>query len=118
MFLKYFQGREPEDFGPNQIIFKEGDTGDTAYVVHSGYVDLTIHGETLTTLQSSEMFGEMSLIDNQARFATATAGPKGVKLYHIDQPVFIETVRLDPKFALDIMRLMVERLRMWGKLFE
>lgn len=119
MFLDYFSDKEPSVIlKGDEPLFKEGDNGDSAYIVQTGHVDLTVKGQALTTIEESEMFGEMALIDNEVRFATATAGPSGATLYSIDQPVFIEMVRVDPRFALDVMKLMTERLRLWGEFFN
>jgi len=60
-----------------QVIFKEGEPGDHAYVVDNGLVEISkdAHGEkvVLGTIGDGGMFGEMALIDNAPRMATATA---------------------------------------------
>ena len=118
MFLDYFSDTEPDlKLEPGATIFSEGEMGDTAYVVESGEVDIFVHSEKMSTAKESQMFGEMALLDNEKRSATAKAGKNGANLYSIDQPVLIEMVRLDPKFALDIMKLMAERLRATDKNF-
>lgn len=118
MFLDYFSEMEPDlKLEPGALIFSEGEMGDTAYVIESGSVDIFVKGRKMSALTESQMFGEMALIDNEKRFATAKAGENGAVLYCIDQPVLIEMVRIDPKFALDIMKLMAERIRISGEYF-
>ena len=60
---------------PNQIIFEEGDSGNEAYLVVDGQVEIfrkAGNRETvLATLGRGEVIGEMSLIDNQPRMASA-----------------------------------------------
>lgn len=63
-------------FKKGQIIFREGDTGNYMYAVHSGtvgiYVNYGAREETkLTTLYADSFFGEMSLISDEPRSATA-----------------------------------------------
>lgn len=69
---------EEESYGDGCVIFKEGDIGDRLYVVAEGNVKLTqtIVGakrinRDLGTLGAGAFFGEMALIDNTARSATA-----------------------------------------------
>ena len=119
MFDKYIENRESNvDLDPGAIIFHEGDFPDSAYIVIEGTVNLNVKGEELTSIESGDVFGEMALIDNSPRFATAAAGGQGVKLFKIDTDAFINMIKEDPQFALDIMRVMSDRLRKWGGLFE
>ncbi len=65
-------------YGKDKIIFKEGETGDAFYVVVSGSVRIStvvpgVGEEALTVLRSGEYFGEMSLIDDAPRSASAIA---------------------------------------------
>jgi CRP-like cAMP-binding protein len=68
---------ERRSFSAHSTIFKEGDPADCAYIVESGEVEITktVNGRriTLGTLHGWEMFGELALIDDQPRMATATA---------------------------------------------
>lgn len=60
-----------------EAIFKEGDSGDSAYIIENGRVEisLTSAGDNfvLTNLGVGELLGEMSVIDGSPRSATATA---------------------------------------------
>ena len=61
----------------NEIIFKQNDKGDCAYIVESGQVliYLTENSEEipLSSIRPGEIFGEISLLDNQTRSASARA---------------------------------------------
>lgn len=119
MFLRYFDdGRPDVVVAPGETLFSEGDDGDRAYVIAEGYVDLIVKGEELTTLEPSDIVGEMALVDDRKRFATARAGTHGAKLFSLDRYKFSAMIKQDPEFALDIMRIMAARLRAWGQLFE
>ena len=58
-------------------IFAEGDTGDQAYIVESGAIEISrnVSGKkvTLGTVERNGIFGEMALIDEGTRMATASA---------------------------------------------
>ena len=61
---------------PGTVIFREGNSPDYAYVVLEGEVEIsTSHkGErvVLTTVTRNQMFGELALLENTLRSATAT----------------------------------------------
>ena len=102
-----------ETFAAGQTIFKDGDEGRCMYVVYEGAVKLMIHGRLVEKLGPGGVFGEMSLIDRSPRSATAVADGD-VKLVAITEKRFNFLVQQTPKFALQIMRLMAERLRSMG----
>ncbi len=60
-----------------QSIFDEGDFGDRAYIVEDGIVEISrkVGGEkmTLGTVEKNGIFGEMALIDESNRIASAVA---------------------------------------------
>lgn len=64
-----------EIFNTGDILFQEGDAGEAAYIIRSGEVEI-LHNvgneeRVLAKLGRGEIFGEMALIDNQPRMATA-----------------------------------------------
>ena len=60
-----------------EAIFDEGDIGDRAYIVEDGIVEISrkVGGEkmTLGTVEKNGIFGEMALIDESNRIASAVA---------------------------------------------
>lgn len=66
-----------ETFDPGASIFRKGELGNHAYLIASGRVEISVlrHGRKLVlgTLGEGELFGEMALIDNEVRSATAVA---------------------------------------------
>jgi CRP/FNR family cyclic AMP-dependent transcriptional regulator len=62
-------------FSPGDIIFRQGDKSEEAYLIVSGKVEISIETpagpDILTTLDEGEIFGEMGMIDEQPRAATA-----------------------------------------------
>ena len=59
------------------MIFREGDPGDSAYVVETGMVGIhkTVEGEkvNLAVMKEGELFGEMAILDSSDRMANAVA---------------------------------------------
>lgn len=106
--------RSERKFKDGETIFREGETSDAAYVVVDGTVDLVKAGERkpvrLATLEAGDLFGEMGVIDHGPRNATAVAvGPVTVKV--IEREDFVRSVQDKPDMALDVMSMLVRRLR-------
>lgn len=97
-------------FADGGVIFIKGDPGDCAFVVVNGTVEIREGGRTLETVQSGEMFGEMALIEPEARVASAVA-VGSTELTILDRPEFERLVYEEQGFAVMVMRLMARRLR-------
>ena len=93
-----------------EAIFNTYDMGFEMYVVIEGEVELRIDSRVLETLGPGEPFGEMALIDQAPRTATAIA-KTACKLAVIPEKRFLFMVQTTPHFALDIMKVMADRLR-------
>jgi CRP-like cAMP-binding protein len=65
---------------PGGIVFRAGDEGDCFYVVKNGAVEISADGGVLATEAAGGSFGEIALLRNVPRTATATA-PSGAELY-------------------------------------
>ena len=101
----------PERFEAGRLIFSEGDTGaDRMYIVRSGIVEISIGNRLVETIQPNGMFGEMALVDGEPRSATARARD-ACELAPIDRKLFVLMVDEAPHFALNVMRVMADRLR-------
>jgi len=100
----------PRACEPGEVIFREFDMGAEMYAVLEGEVDLTIGGKAVETLGPGQIFGEMALIDQAPRTATAVA-KTACKLAVISERRFLFMVQTTPHFALQIMKVMADRLR-------
>jgi CRP/FNR family cyclic AMP-dependent transcriptional regulator len=99
-----------------QIIFQAGDPGDCMYVIRSGEVDIHIHDKVVETVGAGGIFGEMALLDKEARSATAVARGD-CEVVPIDQKRFLFMVQQTPFFALELMKVLTHRLRTMNQLF-
>ena len=109
--LDMFSAEEnPRTCAAGEVIFRSMEMGAEMYVVLEGQVQLTVGTTVLETLGPGEPFGEMALIDQTPRVATATAKTP-CKLAVIPERRFLFLVQTTPQFALHIMKVMADRLR-------
>jgi len=95
---------------PGDIIFSAGDGGTDMYGVAEGEIELRVGSAVLATLGPGEVFGEMALIANEPRSATAVA-TMPTTLAVIDRHRFLFLVQETPMFALQVMKVMASRIR-------
>jgi len=99
-----------QPFEAGQTIFEAGASGDTMFIVVDGAVELSLHGISLETVESGGFFGEMALIDHRERSASAIGKVSG-KIVPIDQKRFLYLISNTPFFAVEVMKVMTDRLR-------
>jgi CRP/FNR family cyclic AMP-dependent transcriptional regulator len=106
---------ETVKFAEGAVIFNVGDPGDSMYVVTSGDVELSVKTKTgeemfLESPGAGEFFGEISLLDEGPRTATARARTPVVAI-EIDRGDLDELFRLAPAAAMDLLAATGRRLR-------
>ncbi len=102
-----------------EVIFREGDDADCAFVIEAGAVTITASRGgapvTLATLRAGEPLGEMALLDAKVRSATATAvEPTSLMVVGRDQ-VQRKLAAADPLIRL-FLRVVLRRLRRTSRL--
>ncbi len=95
-------------------LFTQGEPGDTMLLVLEGKIDIVVNGEKVSTVGMHGVVGEMALIDDAPRSATAIAATGG-EVAVIDQATFKDLVREDPSFALYVMGMLARRIRAGNK---
>ena len=105
-----------------KVIFVEGDLGTEMFVVQSGTVELvkkTRRGDEklLATLEKGDFFGEMSILEDVPRTATART-KTDCELVKINQATFDEMLRHNAEIAVRMLRKLSRRLRETTKLLE
>jgi CRP/FNR family cyclic AMP-dependent transcriptional regulator len=106
-------GRAPQSFGTGEVLFRQGDAGDSIYLVREGAVDLKDGDRVVETVAAPGLFGEMALIDYEARSLTAVAATD-LAVIEIPARHFWVLVHETPYFAQLVMRVMAQRLRERG----
>ncbi len=92
------------------VLFREGDVGDKMYIILEGQIHLTINEQDLFTEVDGGIVGEMALIDEDVRTATATTLTDCV-LAALDLDAFKDLIQKKPEFSIHVMRVLSQRLR-------
>ncbi|MDW3207525.1 MAG: cyclic nucleotide-binding domain-containing protein [Alphaproteobacteria bacterium] len=100
-------------FFPGDIIFNEGDLGSQAFILQSGRVRITknVAGGrqgTLGFVEPGGIFGEMALIDQSERMASAIAEQSCVCIVITEESLKAKLAKTDP--VLRMLMLMLIRL--------
>ena len=107
-FERFAVGYEPGD-----IIFCEYEPGDAFYLIQQGRVQiLKIMGDiekTVDVLQPGEIFGEMAILEEAPRSATAVAIER-VKCLEFNRENFEILMRGNPAIALKLLKLFTKRI--------
>jgi CRP-like cAMP-binding protein len=99
------------EFPAGTAIFKEGSEGDFMYVIVEGRIRLSLNNEHIGEESPGGIVGEMALLDSDKRSATATALTDCL-LAPIDLHSFKLLIKHTPDFALHVMNVLANRLRL------
>ncbi len=102
-------------YAKGEIIFSEKEQGQEMYILVSGAVELkkkTEQGETLLKVidEPNDFFGEMALIDERPRSATARAVSES-RLFVVDRSNFDKLILSNGSFSLKVIRKLSEHIR-------
>jgi CRP-like cAMP-binding protein len=105
-----------KSYQKSEVIFSESNPGKDMYIVYSGKVGLytgTASGyrKLLATVEAGDFFGEMALVDDSRRSATAMAEEDNTQLLVLDKSKFTYLLRHQPDFALVVMGKLCRNLR-------
>ncbi len=125
--LPLFQGLPPQaldgllrqvrtrGYGRGTVIFHKDDPGSTLYVILRGKVSILLPSSegkdlVLSILSAGDFFGELSLLDEEPRSATAAA-VEDTQTLILSRDACLELVRVHPDMAVNILALLSRRLR-------
>jgi len=91
-------------------IMNEGDSGMSMYVVLDGLVAISIKGKIVERVAAGGTFGEMALVDQSPRTASAIAETESA-LLAINRATLIALVKAEPAVGLTMLRSVAARLR-------
>ncbi len=129
--VRLFRGLPPDEFHAlrgisrdihytaGTEIFREGDPGDGVYIVQNGLVEISalVSGETrrvFSQLGPGEIFGEMAVIEQQPRSATAMAA-QDTGVYFIPREEMLQLLYRSPTLSFNVLQEISHRLREFNR---
>jgi len=101
-------------FSTGTVLFREGDRGEEMFILQSGKVKISkkIRGveKTLATLEKGEFFGEMAILNDKPRSASAETIEDSDMLV-IDRKTFETLLRSNVEIAIRFIKRLADRLR-------
>ena len=95
-------------------IVRQNEVGDCMFVIQEGQVEVLSELDDdefrLGLLGPGEFFGEMAIVEKQARAATVRAVGEA-RVLTVDKRTFLRRVQEDPTLALNILRTLCQRIR-------
>jgi CRP-like cAMP-binding protein len=96
-----------------QVLFRRGDVGDAAYVIIQGNAEVSITTDAgeipVAQLRDGDFLGEIAILCDTPRTATVTASSE-LKTLRIRKERFFELLRQFPEMAIELTRLLADRL--------
>jgi CRP-like cAMP-binding protein len=102
-------------YSAGEDIVRQGEMGECMFVIQEGEAEVLIDdgegGKTrVDVMHAGEVFGEMAILERQARSATVRAlGP--MRVLTIDKKTFLRRVQEDPSLAFMVLKAMSNRVR-------
>jgi CRP/FNR family cyclic AMP-dependent transcriptional regulator len=105
-----------------QVVFLAGDPPDRLYVIVSGEVHINILSDEgdptlLNILRTGDIFGEIALLDDKPRSASATCAT-ACRFLTLERAVFRRLIERNSALAAAVIKVLAERLRNMGELVE
>jgi len=102
-------GQEPVQFPADKAIMTAGAVGALMYVVMQGHVAISVGNRVVERVAPGGIFGEMALVDQSARAASAIAETE-CSLLAINRNDFLNLVKAKPAFGASLLKSTAERM--------
>lgn len=100
-------------YSAGQILFRQGDEGDAAYVILSGTAEVLVESESgqikVAELEPNSIVGEIAILCNVSRTATVRAAAP-LEALRIRKEHFLRLLTEFPEMTIEILRVLAERL--------
>ncbi len=97
-------------FSDDEDIFIEGDSRDAVYFIVNGQTKIHTSGKQIAIRNDNEFFGEMAIVDERPRSASATSMGDSF-LLRIDRDDFFNVLQSNSRFLRNLLKALVSRLR-------
>jgi CRP-like cAMP-binding protein len=100
-------------YDAGQVLFNAGEAAEAAFVVIDGTVEISVPTPSgpivINTMTKNEILGEIAIVGEVPRTATAKAVTK-LETLKISKELFIKIIRENPDAAIELIRILASRL--------
>lgn len=99
-----------QTYNAGDLIFRENDKSSEMYLIQDGHVEITLNvpepdtEKSIVTLGKGQIFGEMALLDEGPRTASARCIADGTRLWVADRADFISLCEKDTRIGFIVMK--------------
>lgn len=101
------------NFKPGQLLCRQGDPGDSAYIILEGSARVFFNGgqkRVIAELGVNDIVGEIAILCDVPRTANVEAGDEGAVTLKLTKELFLRMAYEFPDMALEVMRVLAHRL--------
>lgn len=96
-----------------EVLFRQGDTGDAAFVILSGKADVVVERSEgpfkVAEVQENAIVGEIAILCDISRTATVVAKTQ-VEALRISKETFVKMLADFPEMSIEVLRVLADRL--------
>ena len=112
---KYLHSLSTHTLKAGSLIFSEGDSSDGTmyFLIHGAieiYTDYSGKRIKVNEIKEGGFFGEIALIKNINRTATAVVASPEAQLAYLDRSIFVQVARQNPEFLFEVLKTVIDRL--------
>lgn len=100
---------EGDTIEKGDYVYKQAEKGNDIFLLEDGVVDVSVHGQSVYTIRSGELFGEYATIFGRPRNTSATCSSKQCKLHIMDPKDFDSIVKSNPYVREGIREVVLRR---------
>lgn len=100
-------------YNAGQVLFRQGDEGDAAYVILSGTADILVEADgeqiKVAEVEPNAIVGEIAILCDVSRTATVKANAR-LEVLRIRKDHFLRMLRENPEMTIEIVKVLADRL--------
>ncbi|HET7928084.1 MAG TPA: flavin reductase [Actinomycetota bacterium] len=101
---------EEHVFEPGEAVIRQGERGEHAFVILSGFARVVRDGRDVARLGTGQFFGEVAMLDGRPRTADVIA-ETGLRCIALSRDTFQRVLRAEPDLAWRVLEVLAGRIR-------
>ena len=98
------------EYKNGEEIITEGESGNESFIIADGMIEILKNSKTITTLEKGDYFGEMAIIENEPRSATAISKGNSL-LVVLDGDAFRKMIVSNSNISFNLVKVLSNRIR-------